>query len=138
MRDVWKYDYSVFTAKAEKIYKKWFLKNQLNHYAIDSLLDFITTPSGAFMLKDGLKILTVFFRLSMQQSQQQPPGGMVWVGHKDLDDKLASVLSSLWQYSSDAIKTDNQSYALYRELIQYLIAIKNVVGMELQNALVAE
>lgn len=138
MRDVWKHDYSAFTSVAEPIYIKWFNKKQWNPYVIDSLLDFVTTPSGKFMLKDGLRILVVFFRLSLHQSQQKAPEGMVWVGHKDLDDKLATCLSALWQYFSDDIKTDKESYIFYRELIQYLIAMKNVVGIELQNSLIED
>jgi len=138
MNDVWKHDYSAFTSAAEPIYKKWFNKKQLNPFVIDSLLGFITTPSGKFMLKDGLRFLTVFFQLSLHQSQQKAPDGMIWVGHKELDDKLALALSALWQYYPDALKADKESYVFYRELIQYLIAMKNVVGIELQNALVEE
>ncbi|MEI3802332.1 MULTISPECIES: AAA family ATPase [unclassified Chitinophaga] len=138
MCDVWKYDYSAFTSAAEPIYKKWFSKKKWNPYVIDSLLSFITTPSGKFMLKDGLRILTFFFQLSLHQSQQKAPEGLVWVGHKDLDDKLATCLSALWQYFSDNMKTDKESYVFYRELIQYLIAMKNVVGIELQKSLIED
>lgn len=138
MCDVWKYDYSAFTSAAELIYKKWFNKKQINPFVIDSLLGFIITPSGKFMLKDGLKILTLFFRMSLYQSQQKAPEGKVWVGNKDLDDKLALALSALWQYYPGDLKADKESYVFYRELIQYLIAMKNVVGIELQNALVEE
>lgn len=138
MRDIWKHDYSAFTSMAEPIYRKWFNKKRLNAFVIDALLDFITTPSGNFMLKDGLRILALFFRTGLHISQQKPVEGMVWAGHKDLDDKLASIMSAIWQYHADSIKSDKECFSYYRELIQYLIAIKNVVGIELQYSLVTE
>ncbi|TKK64367.1 hypothetical protein FC093_22705 [Ilyomonas limi] len=136
MSNVWKHDYSAFTSKAEDIYKNWFDKNQLNHHAIEILLGFVTTPSGAFMLEYGIKISTLFFKLGLHLKYQTPPDNKVWVGHKELDDKLSNTLSYLWQFRKDDIKRDKHLYSLYRELIQYLIAIQNVVGIELQNALI--
>lgn len=137
-QDMCKHDYSTFTQKAESIYKKWFAKRQMNPFATDALLDFIVTPSGRFMLKNGLYHLAVFFNYSLRVSQQEAPKGRVWTGHPELDNKLASTLSALWEFQREQLTADRQVYALYRELLQYLLAMRNAVGIELQNSLLMD
>ena len=136
--EIWKHDYSDFTTVAAKTYTKWFIKNKLNHHVLEVLLKFITTASGKFMLKTGLQIATVHFEFSLWSSQQTPPEGKVWVGNPELDTRLALTVGELWQRHALELKADKEIYQSFRKLILYLIAIKNVVGIELQNALIDE
>ena len=133
---VWQNDYSAFIQESEKLYKYWFNKNMFNPHTIESLMSFIVTPSGLSFLSEGLQHMKVFFSKALEQKNEKPPDGKVYIGNKELDDKLASTLSFLWEQKRDSIKGTEEMFSSYRELLQYLVAMENVIAIELQQKLV--
>ena len=83
--------------------------------------------SGISLLPEGIQHLKTFFSKALEKKNEKSPEGMVYVGHKDLDDKLASTLSYLWEHRRDLIKNNDEMFSCYRERLQYLVAIENVI-----------
>ena len=133
--DMWNNDYSDFIEKTKTIYQQWFLKNTYNPHTIESMIKFMVTKSSEFLLVDIFLALKKFFSASLQRRNVLPPANSIYVGHKDLDDRLASSLAKLWEQKKDLLKKDESIFSNYRELLQYLIAIENVIGSELQQRL---
>jgi len=133
--NIWKKDYSAFIEEAMPLYQQWFIRNRYNPHTIESLMNFMITDSGIALLPEGLQHLKTFFFMALEKKNEKPPEGKIYVGHKDLDDKLASTLSYLWEQRRDLIKSNTEMFSCYREILQYLIAIENVIGIELQQRL---
>jgi hypothetical protein len=133
--NIWKNNYSVFIKEAAPLYREWFKRNKYNPHTIESLMSLIVTDSGILLLPEGLQHVKAFFSKVLEKKSEKPTTGMVYVGHKELDDKLASTLSFLWENKKDLIKCNNEMFSAYRELLQYLVAIENVIGIELQQRL---
>lgn len=74
-------------------------------------------------------------RVALHERSKKPPEGKVYVGNKELDDKLVSTLSYLWEHKRDLIKGSSEMFAAYRGLLQYLVAIENVTAIELHQRL---
>lgn len=132
---IWQQDYSTFVKQASPLYSSWFKKKRYNPHTISSLMNFIISQSGISLLPEGLQHLKVFFSESLKQRNEKPPEGKVYVGNKELDDKLASTLSFLWEQKRSLIKDSDEMFPAYRELLQYLVAIENVIAIELQQKL---
>ena len=132
---IWQHEYSEFVKEASSLYSYWFKKNRSNPHTLSSLMSFIISHSGIFFLPEGLQHLKVFFSSSFQRRNEKPPEGNVYVGHKELDDKLASTLSFLWEQKRSLIKNSDEMFLAYRELLQYLVSIENVIAIELQQKL---
>lgn len=131
----WKNNYSGFIHDATTLFQYWFSKNRHNPHTTAGLLSFMITDSGGSFLEKGLEQVKNFFSVSLQHRNQPPPDGKVYVGNKELDDKLASTLTFLWENKKELIKASATMFTAYRELLQYLIAIDNVTGMELHQRL---
>lgn len=132
---LWKDDYAVFIKEATPLYKYWFKKNSYNPHTISGLMSFIVTDSGASFLETGLAQVKNFFSAAIQQRNKKPPEGKIYVGHKDLDDKLASMLVYLWEHKRESVRGSAKMFASYREMLQYLVAIENVIAIELHQRL---
>jgi hypothetical protein len=133
---IWQQDYSAFVNEASPLYTNWFNKNRYNPHTISSLMSFMVSNSGISFLQEGLQHLNAFFLAALQHRNEKPPDGKVYVGNKDLDDKLATTLSFLWEQKRGLIKDSHEMFSAYRELLQYLAAIENIIGIELQQKLV--
>ena len=131
----WKIDYSGFIKEAATLYQHWFKKNSHNPHTISGLMSFMVTDSGASFLEAGLDQVKNFFSEAIQERSKKPPEGKVYVGHKELDDKLASTLIYLWEHKRDFVKGSTAMFSAYRELLQYLVAIENVTAIELHQRL---
>lgn len=131
----WKIDYSGFVKEATTLYQYWFKKNSHNPHTISGLMSFIVTDSGASFLEAGLEQVKNFFSGAIQERSKKPPEGKVYVGNKELDDKLASILIYLWEHKRELVKGSAGMFAAYRELLQYLVAIENVTAIELHQRL---
>lgn len=131
---IWTDDYTIFMEKARGTYDAWFKKNKINPFAVLSLLEFMTTTSGSFIIELGLLISNYFFRLSVA-SKNVPREGMVYVGHPEHDAKLGAMLNYLWKNHNARVISDQKNLVNYKDLVQYLVSINDPVGMELQEKL---
>jgi ABC-type oligopeptide transport system ATPase subunit len=135
---IWDDDFSVFMEKAKKIYQLWFLKNKFNPFAVSALLDFIVTRSADYIIKDALTVFKAFFGLSQYYTQATPVNGFVSMVSPDHDYKLSNALNYLLKNKKHVFKSDKLSFKIFRDLVQYLVAQKNTVAIELQNELMME
>ncbi|MBX2933843.1 MAG: ATP-binding protein [Ferruginibacter sp.] len=131
----WKIDYSGFVKDATVLYQYWFKKNLHNPHTLSGLMSFMVTDSGASFLEGGLEQVKNFFSAAILERSKKPPEGKVYVGNKELDDKLLSTLIYLWEHKRDLVKGSTAMFAAYRELLQYLVAIENVAAIELHQRL---
>lgn len=132
---IWDTDRSLFLKETFLFYSGWIKRNKYNPHTISKLLKFMITKSGETLLKESLLAVKTFFLNALEKSRQEPPPGRVYVGHNDLDDRLASTLSFLWENKKDIITTNSELLGDYRELVQYLIAMENIVGIEIHQRL---
>lgn len=135
---IWKDDLSAFTQKAASIYGSWFKKKTYNPYAVSALLDFVITPSGSFMVKDAFIIFKAFFDMGQAHAQIASPKGLVFMGTPQHDQKLANVLDYVWKNKKEVLTTDNAVFKIFKDLVQYLVALKNPAALALQNDLLVK
>lgn len=135
---IWGDDLTPFTTLAQEDYKKWFLKNRLNHHVVESLLDFCTKKSGAFIYKEALMVFRFFFGLGELLEQRPTPKGYVQVGHPEHDYKLAIALSDIWEKQKNQLKRDDILLKIFKDLVQYSVSKNNPVAIELQMKLIVE
>lgn len=136
MLNIWGDDLNAFTNKAQEIYKKWFLKNKINHHAVLSLLDFCTRKSGEFIFKEALMILKIFFGMGEIMERQETPKGYVLVGHPEHDSKLAIALATIWEKQKTFLKKEGVYFKIFKDLVQYSVSKNNQVAIDLQAKLV--
>lgn len=132
---IWDEDHSLFLKETFEFYAVWIRRNRYNPHTISRLLKFMLTKSGEVLLKESFSATKTFFSHALEKSRQEPPPGRVYIGHKDLDDRLASTLSFLWENKKEVIAGDTELLSDYRELIQYLVSMENIVGIEIHQRL---
>lgn len=135
---IWTDDLTAFTQKSDAIYRTWFIKKSINPYAVSALLDFVITRSGEFMFKDAFIIFKAFFGLGQAYAETSAPKGMVYMGTPQQDQKLAIVLVYGWKNKKDIIVSDPAIFQIFKDLVQYLVALKNPAALALQNDLLVE
>lgn len=135
---IWADDLTAFTQKSEAIYRTWFMKKSINPYAVSALLEFVITRSGEFMFKDAFIIFKAFFGLGQAYAETSAPKGMVYMGTPQQDQKLAIVLDYGWKHKKDIIVSDPAVLQIFKDLVQYLVALKNPAALALQNDLMVE
>jgi len=132
---IWKDDLTRFTHQATHLYQQWFLKKRINPYAIIALLDFVVTRSGEFMLKEALGIMQYFALFEQKMAEADRPQGLVYRGVPNLEAKLANVLGYIWKNKKTMLQANRAMLTVYRDLVKYLVAQRNITAMELQNEL---
>lgn len=138
LNSIWADDLTAFTQKADAIYRTWFMKKSINPYAVSALLDFIITRSGEFMFKDAFVIFKAFFGLGQAYTEVDTLKEMVNMGTPQHDQKLATVLDYGWKNKKEIIVSDPAVLQIFKDLIQYLVALKNPAALALQNDLIVE
>jgi|GEM_PF-3141162 len=132
---IWSDDYSGFMAVANDVYTAWFSRKKINPFAVLSLLDFLTTKSGQFLIPEGLNIINAFFKLGVSIANSGKVANMVFVGHPEHDSKLALLLSHLWNNKQQILVSSPGIFNNYKDLVQYLVSINNMAGIHLQDKL---
>jgi hypothetical protein len=135
---IWADDLTAFTQKSAAIYRTWFMKKSINPYAVSALLDFVITRSGEFMFKEAFVIFKTFFGLGQAYAEAGTSKGMVYMGTPQQDQKLATVLDYGWKNKKEIIVSDPAVLQIFKDLVQYLVALKNPAALTLQNELLVE
>jgi hypothetical protein len=136
MVGIWTDDFSGFIQKSHTLYSLYLSRAKQNPYIALALLTFLPTPSGIFFLFKGLYVLHLFFGLEKILSENKREG-MVYMGIPAHERKLEDCLLTLWHNYVNRV-TEKKTLVVFRLLVEYLVSRRSAIGIEIQNAMIAE
>lgn len=135
---IWTDDYTAFMTLAKAHYVKWFTKHRINPYSVSALLDVVVSRSGDIFVADALPIFKFFFGLSQARAELPANDKFIFVGVPEHNSKLAKALNYIWNNKKSVLQTNDGLFNIFRDLVQYLVALKNTAAIELQNELLIQ
>lgn len=111
---------------------KWFKKHTHDQDIIYKVILVLKTKPGLFAVKDGIKIISRHLQLRSMGDKLGTPDGYVKVEFK-YEDALAQTASFLWENHKEKINNDLEILKNFKEIVMFLVANQNSIGLELQN-----
>lgn len=114
---------------------KWGKKHSYDQDVVYKILYILRTKPGETVLKDGIAIVNRHLNFIKLSDKMGTPDGYVRVGFKH-EDFLAGTASHLWEYCKEKIKNDAELLNGFKEIITFLVARQNLIGIELQERVI--
>lgn len=137
IRPYWKNeDYLDFFARIVPENIKWAQKHVGNQDIIYKIIYILKTKPGLTVIKDGLEIINSYLNLRKAADKLETPKGYVRVDFK-YEDSLATTASFLWEDHKEMINSDGTILKNFKEIVTFLVARQNAIGLELQERLLS-
>lgn len=137
IRPYWKNeDYLDFFARIVPENIKWAQKHFGNQDIIYKIIYILKTKPGLTVIKDGLEIINSYLNLRKAADKLETPKGYVEVDFK-YEDSLATTASFLWEDHKEMINSDGTILKNFKEIVTFLVARQNAIGLELQERLLS-
>ncbi|WP_281233815.1 hypothetical protein [Flavobacterium gelatinilyticum] len=127
-------DYLDFFVRIAPENIKWAQKHVGDQDAIYKIIRILKTKAGLTVVKDGLQIINSHLKLSNVAEELETPKGYVRVDFK-YEDSLATTASFLWEDHKETINSDATVLKNFKEIVTFLVARQNAIGLELQGSL---
>lgn len=127
-------DYLDFFAKIAPVNIKWAQKHVGDQDTISKIIRILKTKAGLTVVKDGLEIINRYLNLRSELDKMETPKGYVRVDFK-YEDSLATTASFLWEEHKEMINRDAAILKNFKEIVTFLVARQNAIGLELQGNL---
>jgi hypothetical protein len=114
---------------------KWGQKHSYDQEVVYKILHILKTKPGKTVLKDGIAIVTKHLNFIKISDKMGTPEGYVRVGFGH-EDFLAGTASHLWEYCKEQIKNDVELLNGFKEIVTFLVARQNLIGIELQERII--
>ncbi|MDG2433952.1 hypothetical protein, partial [Flavobacterium sp.] len=129
-------DYLDFFARIVPENIKWAQKHVGNQDIIYKIIYILKTKPGLTVIKDGLEIINSYLNLRKAADKLETPKGYVRVDFK-YEDSLATTASFLWEDHKEMINSDGTILKNFKEIVTFLVARQNAIGLELQDRLLS-
>lgn len=113
---------------------KWAQKHIGNQDIVGNIIYILKTKPGLTVIKDGLQIINSYLNLRKAADNLETPKGYVRVDFK-YEDSLATTVSFLWESHKEMINGDIAILNNFKEIVTFLVARQNAIGLELQDRL---
>ncbi|CAA9196009.1 hypothetical protein FLA105534_00902 [Flavobacterium bizetiae] len=125
-------NYAFFYDKAVFEVLKWGKKKSYDQDVVYKILRIMKTKPGSKFIKEGLDIINGYLNLRKIGDKIGPRDGYVRreFAHENY---LAGTASFLWENHSGLIKGNDELLDAFKEIITYLVAQQNTIGLELQE-----
>ena len=115
---------------------KWAQKHAFDQDVIYKVILILKTQPGINTLKEGLEIINRYLNLRKFSDKIGTPEGFVKVEFK-YEDVLAQTTSYLWENYKEKINNDAEILMNFKQIVLFLVANQNTVGLELQNRIIS-
>jgi hypothetical protein len=129
-------DYLDFFKRVAPENIKWAQKHFGNQDTVGNIIYILKTKPGLTVIKDALQIINSYLNLRKAADQLETPKGLVRVDFK-YEDSLATTSSFLWENHKQMINGDSTNLKIFKEIVTFLVARQNPIGLELQDRLLA-
>lgn len=127
-------DYLDFFVRIAPENIKWAQKHVGDQDAIYRIIRILKTKAGLTIVKDGLQIINSYLKLRNAADELETPKGYVRVDFK-YENSLATTASFLWEDHKETIDRDVAVLKNFKEIVTFLVARQNAIGLELQGSL---
>ncbi|MDM1086395.1 AAA family ATPase [Myroides odoratimimus] len=114
---------------------KWGQKHSYDQDVVYKILYILKTKPGETVLREGIEIVTKHLNLIKHSDKIEVLEGYVRVNFK-YEDFLAGTVSYLWENYKKDIKRDEELLNNFKEIITFLVARQNLIGLELQERVI--
>lgn len=114
---------------------KWGQKRSYDQDVIYKILYILKTKPGETVLKDGIAIVTKHLNFIKISDKIETPKGYIRDSFRH-EDFLAGTASHLWEHFKEQIKSDPELLNGFKEIVTYLVARQNLIGIELQTRVI--
>ena len=114
---------------------KWGQKRSYDQDVVYKILYILKTKPGKTILKEGISIVTKHLNFIKIGDKMGTREGYVRVGFKH-EDFLAGTASYLWEHCREQIKNDAELLNGFKEIVTFLVARQNLIGIELQESVI--
>lgn len=116
------------------IYKvfEWAAGKSYDQEVICKVLNLLTFPAGKLILHKGIELVTAYLRLRIATDKAGPPKGYAR-REFECENTLATTASYLWEKYKEEIKGSPTTLSALKEIVMYLVARQNSIGLELQE-----
>lgn len=111
---------------------KWGQKRSYDKDVVYKILYILKTKPGETVLKEGIAIVRKHLNFIKLSDKMGTPKGYVRVGFGH-EDFLAGTASYLWEHCKEQIKNDAELLNGFKEIVTFLVARQNLIGIELQE-----
>nr|WP_315174045.1 AAA family ATPase [uncultured Flavobacterium sp.] len=137
IRNYWKNDsYLDFFKRIVPENIKWVQKHVGNQDIVGNIIYILKTKPGLTVIKEGLEIINSYLNLRKAADKLEPRKGYVRVDFK-YEDSLATACSFLWEDHKEVIKGDSATLKNFKDIVTFLVARQNPIGLELQDRLLS-
>lgn len=129
-------DYMDFFTRIAPENIKWAKKNVRNQDVVYKIICILKTKVGLTVLKEGLEIINAYLNLRSAADKLEAPKGYVRIDFK-YEDSLATTASFIWENHKEMINGEASTLKNFKEIVTFLVARQNAIGLELQNSLLS-
>ncbi len=127
-------DYTDFFEKVVIENIKWANKNAFDQDVVFKIIRVLKMKPGIIVIKEGIEIINRHLNLRKKADSKGTPDGFVRIEFKH-EDALAQTVSFLWENHKELVKNDITILNNFKEIVMFLVANQNSIGIELQNRL---
>lgn len=129
-------DYLDFFERVAPENIKWAQKHFGNQDIVGNIIYIQKTKPGLTVIKDALQIIKSYLNLRKAADRVETPKGLVRVVFK-YENSLAATASFLWENHKEMINSDSNILKNFKEIVTFLVASQNAIGLELQDRLLS-
>lgn len=133
---VWKSGQIPLITEIHKQLIRWFIKQVTNAEEINKLLILMVSPSAKIFLSSGLKIIALHLKYQQFIDNSETPDGYVRIAFA-YNDEVAKMCSFVWENLKNEVTREDELFDCFKNIVVYLVAIQNPIGLELQGRLIA-